>query len=163
MKTSTGNLVLASWLQLSTVYAAFNLYPARNATSWAAERRVTVACMNALNQTINCGDGFLPAVMQLEDLNWSSTNLTAGCTTACESGVASWVSNVTSACGSQNMIHDGLLLQPKTLPLAYQNQYRLACMKGGSSGWCWLDNLRWQGSDIIRYPENLCETGEFVA
>jgi hypothetical protein len=140
------------------VHAVFNLYLGRDVTSWADERGVTTACMTALNQTVNCADDFLPNVLQMEDMLWGANNLTSSCTAACESGINDWVSAVTSACGTQSMELDGWKIQPKTIPLQFQNQYRLLCMKGGSSGWCWVDSLRWQGSDAIRYPDDLCAT-----
>ena len=53
----------------------------------------------------------------------------------------------------------GMYIDPKTLPLMYQYNYDLACLKGGSSGWCIVDSHSWVGSDIRRYPEDLCSTG----
>jgi hypothetical protein len=60
------------------------------------------------------------------------------------------------------MRNDGMLIKPATIPLMYQHQYKLACIPGGSSGWCWLDSLTWQGSDIKRYPSDLCSTGKDI-
>ena len=85
--------------------------------------------------------------------------MAAGCTASCTNDIAQWISKVESACAGQTMRYEGQLISPATLPLMYKHQYDLACLPGGDSGWCWVDSLKWVGSDIRKYPANLCETG----
>lgn len=112
------------------------------------------------NTTLPCETGFLERAMQLEQYVWEPSNLTRSCTEACSQAVQSWVDSVTASCAQDVMRQDGHLIQPKTLPLIYQHQYQLGCMKGGTSGYCWLDSLTWAGSDVRRYDNLTCATGE---
>ncbi|GKT93655.1 hypothetical protein Ct61P_11505 [Colletotrichum tofieldiae] len=54
----------------------------------------------------------------------------------------------------------GNIIRPWSLPLIYQHKYQLGCMRGSASEWCWLESLKWQGSEIRQYDEDLCATGD---
>lgn len=97
--------------------------------------------------------------MQLDSYHWTAENMTLGCTASCTNDLANWASNVQNACPDQSMRNNGVLMAPATLPLMYQYQYNLACLAGGDSSWCLVDSQNWVGSDIKRYPPDLCETG----
>lgn len=137
----------------------FVLYGGRNLTSFAAERGVTTACMQAMNQTLSCDNAFLPRVANIESYPWTTSNLTASCTSTCSSAISSWITNVQTACGTQPFRNEGYLVLAKTIPLMYKRGYDLACLKSSAGGWCWLENQAWQGMDMRRYPKDLCETG----
>lgn len=53
-----------------------------------------------------------------------------------------------------------MLLVPETLPLMYQYKYELACLQDDAANWCLVEDQNLVGSDIKRYPSDLCATGE---
>lgn len=58
------------------------------------------------------------------------------------------------------MQDNGMLIVPETLPLMYQHKYELACLQDDSANWCLVEDQNLVGSDIKRYPSDLCATGE---
>ncbi|KAL2754187.1 carbohydrate-binding module family 18 protein [Sodiomyces alcalophilus JCM 7366] len=140
--------------------ASFVLYGGRDLGEWSEERGVSMACMAALNATLDCADTFLESIMQLEHFQWHVSNMTEGCTASCENDIDQWVSDVQAECSGAEMREMGNIIRPWSLPLIYQHKYQLGCMRGSASEWCWLDSLGWQGSDIIQYDEDLCITGD---
>lgn len=53
-----------------------------------------------------------------------------------------------------------MLIVPETLPLMYQHKYELACLQDDAANWCLVEDQNLVGSDIKRYPSDLCATGE---
>ncbi len=100
------------------------------------------------NPTLNCQHGFLERALQVDSYIWTAANLSTGCTSSCTTGLQQWVTNVQSACAGQTMENLGMYIDPKTLPLMYQHSYSVACLTGGTSGWCIVDSQSWVGSDI---------------
>ncbi|GJC90661.1 lysM domain-containing protein ARB_01155/01156 [Colletotrichum liriopes] len=98
--------------------------------------------------------------MQLETFQWHSSNMTEGCTASCEADINRWVSNVRLRCTGDEMKEMGNIIRPWSLPLIYQHKYQLGCMRGSASEWCWLESLKWQGSEIRQYDQDLCATGD---
>jgi hypothetical protein len=41
----------------------------------------------------------------------------------------------------------------------YRHTFNLACIPGGTSGWCLVDSQEWVGSDMLRNDEDMCATG----
>ncbi|KAI9147048.1 LysM domain-containing protein [Paramyrothecium foliicola] len=115
--------------------------------------------MSALNSTLDCESQFLESVIQLEQFHWQESNLTSGCTPSCRSDLDDWVSNVKSACSNGEMKEMGNIIRPWSLPMIYQHRFGLGCMRSGSS-WCWLESLEWEGSDVMRWDEEMCATGD---
>ncbi|KAI5918691.1 hypothetical protein F4810DRAFT_704010 [Camillea tinctor] len=155
-------LVIVMRVSLTPCQAAFVLYQGRELGQFSRERGVSEACMSALNTTIDCDSMFLQRVMQLESYMWTPANMTTGCTSSCTTDLQNWVSRVESSCAGASMRNDGVLMAPEALPLMFQYQYSLACLIGGNSGWCWVDSQTWQGSDIKKYPHDLCQTGNDI-
>lgn len=52
-----------------------------------------------------------------------------------------------------------MLILPETLPKMYQYKYELACLQDDANNWCLVEDQKVVGSDIKRYPADLCLTG----
>jgi hypothetical protein len=65
----------------------------------------------------------------MDENYWYKENITALCTTACDSALRNWLSNVQTSCSSDTVVQGGMLVQAKAIPLQYTYGYSLACLQ----------------------------------
>lgn len=85
--------------------------------------------MTTRNATLEYDPKTVNAAVDVELTEWTGSNLTALCTSACESSLAAWLTTAETQCAGQTIHVGGMRLQATYLPLSYGNRYGLVCLK----------------------------------
>ncbi|KUL81901.1 hypothetical protein ZTR_09536 [Talaromyces verruculosus] len=136
-----------------------NLFPPGNSSALAEVLGVTSSCLDALNTTVKCDSGTFQWLNMVDQYMWSPSNITALCTSACESSLSDWNTAVDSACNGQEVIHYTQLVPASTIPGLLQYHYSIACLQSSTGDSCMIESQNWQGSDVIRWDRDSCNTG----
>ncbi|OJD29410.1 chitin-type 1 [Diplodia corticola] len=153
----SGWTLLTGQLLLAAVTADFTIFDNYNATDLSSSFGVDSQCMQALNATLSCDLLNTVQAAQGVDLEyWSQENVTTMCTADCSTSLEKWLSAVESDCSGQQVAHNGLVLDPKYMPLRYIGGYQLACLQDTAENWCFFESQSWVGSDYIRWDPAAC-------
>ncbi|KAM5508786.1 hypothetical protein McanMca71_000758 [Microsporum canis] len=115
----------------SPAIAAFNVYALHDREALRASLGVSPECLSALNYTVQCdGPNAVRATKNSEsDLTWSMENLTTLCTDGCSKSLTTWLEVVEQNCDGEELVVNGLIVDPKAFPLKYISGFDLACLQ----------------------------------
>lgn len=130
--------------------SAFNLYPFVDSTALAKGLNVSVDCVVALNETVNCDDDLFQWTVTVDDHWWETDNLTTLCTPGCTASAQAWNTDVTSACANDDLVVQGSLVPAATVAGRFWDGLQVACLQSSSSDWCLYESQSWVGSDVVR-------------
>src|SRR2546423_13316990 len=91
------------------------------------------SCLAAFNTSLDCDDRDHLLYKQTDWVGWNGTDLTALCTSSCNSSITSLKSAVDSACASTVFMLGGTDMDSPTLIDAILYHYEIACMTDGST------------------------------
>ena len=142
----------------------FNLYPAVDPTKLASSFGISLGCLTALNETVQCDQTLFQMAQAVDTYLWEADNITALCTTQCSQSALGWWADVETACSSDTLSAYGRLIPAATIAERYTEGFQIACLKSdtvvdsfvppsgnsGNDSWCLIESQNWVGSDIIR-------------
>ncbi|KAM5438729.1 hypothetical protein McanCB56680_007111 [Microsporum canis] len=132
----------------SPAIAAFNVYALHDREALRASLGVSPECLSALNYTVQCdGPNAVRATKNSEsDLTWSMENLTTLCTDGCSKSLTTWLEVVEQNCDGEELVVNGLIVDPKAFPLKYISGFDLACLQDSNDNWCFYEAQSWDSS-----------------
>ncbi|KAE8354557.1 carbohydrate-binding module family 18 protein [Aspergillus coremiiformis] len=158
----TSALYLQLGLGVLVQSSSFSLYRAFEPSYLADALGISARCMQALNSTLDCDKNTATkAASGPESYSWTQQNLTDFCTSACQHSLTAWMSAVDTHCDGETMISTGgVMTLAKLTPALWNDGYDLVCLQSSSSDWCYLESLKWQGADYIRYSPDACHNAD---
>ena len=113
--------------------AAFNLYPTINPDALAKSFRISIDCLDALNETITCDQTLFQMSSTVDSYLWTAENMTDLCTTSCIASTAKWWSDVQGRCASDTLAAYGKMIPAETIAGRFFDGLSIACLQSSSS------------------------------
>jgi hypothetical protein len=85
-------------LFIADAAAQFSLYPSIDSDNLALALNISIECLTALNETVECDQTLFQMVGDVDGYFWEDDNATALCTSDCISAAVSWWSNAVDQC-----------------------------------------------------------------
>lgn len=130
--------------------SAFNLYPFVDSKALAKALNISVGCVVALNDTVDCDNDLFQWTVTVDDHWWETDNLTTLCTSGCTASAQAWNTDVASACTNDDLVVQGSLVPAATVAGRFWDGLQIACLQSSSSDWCLYESQSWVGSDVVR-------------
>ncbi|OKL55262.1 hypothetical protein UA08_09466 [Talaromyces atroroseus] len=121
-------LLTTALLLAAECTAQSSLYPAVDPTALANAFNISLACLDALNETVVCDGTLLQMAGDVDNYLWDIDNVTALCTTDCLSSAATWFADVRTECANDAIAVNGRLIPPMTIPGRVLDGMNIACL-----------------------------------
>ncbi|KAK2865425.1 hypothetical protein FQN49_003590 [Arthroderma sp. PD_2] len=153
-----GQLKLLGALALvSPAIAAFNVYALHDREAVVSSLGVSAGCLSALNYTVQCdGPNAIRASKNPDNgVTWTMENLTSLCTDDCSKSLSTWLETVEDKCDGEEVMANGLAVDPKAFPMKYISGYELACLQDSNDNWCFFEAQNWDNSVYTSWDKKL--------
>ena len=112
---------------------AFNLYPTINPDSLAKSFGISIDCLDALNETVNCDQTLFEMSNTVDSYLWTTENVTDLCTTSCTTSTAKWWSDVQGRCDTDTIAAYGKMIPAESIVGRFYDGLNIACLQSDSS------------------------------
>ncbi|KAH7360209.1 hypothetical protein BKA65DRAFT_576795 [Rhexocercosporidium sp. MPI-PUGE-AT-0058] len=149
ISVSLGSVFAVATVVMAQDSASFNMYPIIESGGLATQLGWTVACVTAMNTTLNCDPDLYRMAGQIDNYYWSEDNITALCTSSCIDDSSTWVGNVGDACLGQTFNAAGKLVPVDSVALRFVEGITMACLKSDNLPMNYTSNSTLNDASIV--------------